>query len=891
MEEAARPESAHFLPGTQESFGWLLRRYRHAAGLTQEELAERAHLSARTVSDLERELNLRPRKDSIALLVQALGLAETERIQFEDAARQEALLRTDTAAKEQALGTGPVHARAGIQPGPRESTNLPRALTSFIGRTHEQVTIARLLQEVPLVTLTGVGGCGKTRLALQVAGALLASYPHGVWLVELAPLTSPALVPGAVAGVLGVREEPGRPLPAILAGVLQFKRLLLVLDNCEHLVVACAELATRLLQTCAGLQILATSREPLGIAGERVWRVPSLALPDPQQPVSIDRLRDSEAVQLFVARAQAARPAFALTAQNAGLVVQVCRRLDAMPLALELAAARISAISLEALAARLDARFRLLTGGSRTALPRQQTLRATLDWSYALLSEAERALLRRHAVFAGGWTLAAAEAVGAADGIEPWRVLDLLAGLVNKSLASLEEAEDQAGCEGRYGLIETVRQYALEQLVASGEAARAREQHLDYYLSLAEQAEPALEGREQGAWLDRLANELDNLRAALRWAQETGQVARGLRLAGAVRQFWDKHGHWSEGRRWLEEFLALTRRDGVVEPTARARALSWVSRLAFLQHDIGGATEAAEQSIALFRQIGDPLGLAEALCVGGMAPRDFGRAAALLEESVALRRGLGDRRGLADSLFAVADLAIKLGNLERAVTTAQESLTLYRELDHRWDIAGSSWLLGELAREQGDLDRALVLGKQALALFRDLGERRGVAMTLWQLAAVVGEQGDVEQAIALCEESVAVARNLGSDGTIAQALLALGQAAHARGDAQRAGAVLAESLTLMQATGASRAMARCLAALAAVACGHGEMQRTVRVAGASMALFTHYGAALQRRERALFERTVAAARTALQEDAFAAAWVAGQTLPLDAAIADALPVE
>jgi non-specific serine/threonine protein kinase len=866
----------------QHSFGAQLRRLRQAANLTQEELAERAGLSWRGLKYLEQGLR-RPHPDTVRRLAAALPLAPPERAAFTALATQLPIAGDEGPAR----------------------TNLPAPVSSFIGRQQELAALRRLLRRKPagltaredvagiptcrLLTLTGAGGCGKTRLALRVAGDLLAAYPDGVWLAELAPLATPALVPQAVAEAVGVREEPGRPLLATLIDVLQMKCLLLVLDNCEHLVPACAELASTLLRTCPRLQILATSREALGIAGERAWKVLSLSLPDPHRPMPMEQLLDAEAVRLFLARAQAAQATFAVTAHNAATVVQICRRLDGIPLALELAAVRLSALSLEDLAARLDDRFRLLSSGSRTALPRQQTLRATLDWSYALLSESERTLLRGLGAFgAGGWDLAAAEVVCAGEGIGTTAVLNLLAGLVNKSLVVLDEAACLTGGIGRYHLLEMVRQYALEHLEASGEGPAVRERHLRYCLAVAEQAEPALEGPEQVVWLDRLEAELDNLRVALCWAQQTGQGTRGLRLAGAVRQFWDKHGHWSEGRRWLEEFLALSAGDDQAGAILRARALNWVARLAFLQLDNTAAADLAEQSLTLCRELGDPTGLAEALCAGGIITRHFGREAALLEESVSLRRGLGDRRGLADSLYALADVAIKLGDPERAVAPAQECLALYRALDHPWDIAGSLWLLGEVARALGDLERATTLGEKSLALFRDLDERRGIAITLWQLGEVAREQGDLGRAVARGEESLAVARDLGSGGSIGWALHGLGLSACKQGDQQRAGALLAESLTFLRVMGTKRGVACCLAGLAAVAGGQGQAQRAARLAGASAALFARLGAVLPRSERALFERTVATTRTALGEAAFVAAWAAGQALSLEEAIVEAL---
>ncbi len=459
------------------------------------------------------------------------------------------------------------------------ATNLPRPLTSFVGRVHESAEVKRLLPTTCLLTLTGSGGSGKTRLALQVAADVLGEYADGVWLVELAAVPGPALVPQTVASALGVREVPGRPLQATLLEYLGHRTLLVVLDNCEHLIEASAHLVQTLLEACPGLRILATSREPLGVPGEVAWRVPSLSLPDPRRLPSVDDLGACEAVRLFVERAAAVHPAFRLTPQNAPAVATVVRRLDGIPLAVELAAARVPALTVAQIAERLDDRFRLLTGGRRTALPRQQTLRATMDWSYQLLPERERVLLRRLAVFAGGWTLGAVEAVCGGDGIEGLAVFDLLTQLVFKSLVIMDE---QVG-DVRYRLLETVRQYGRDRLLESEETVPVRGRHLVWYRDLAEQAETELMGAGQAAWLDRLEAEHANIRAALEWATGGREVEVGLRLAGAVWRFWFVRGYFAEGRARLQALLA---KGAEVPPAVRAKALKAAGNLAvFCQGD------------------------------------------------------------------------------------------------------------------------------------------------------------------------------------------------------------------------------------------------------------------------------------------------------------------
>jgi predicted ATPase/class 3 adenylate cyclase len=448
--------------------------------------------------------------------------------------------------------------------------NLPRQLTRFIGREREMEEVRRLLATTALLTLTGAGGCGKTRLALQVAADQVDQFANGVWLVELAALADPELVPQTVALALGVREEPGRSLTETLTDYLRSRALLLLLDNCEHLLAACAQLADALLRGCPHLRILATSREALGIGGEQTFRVPSLSAPDPRQLPSLERLHEYEAVRLFTDRAILGQPTFAVTTANAAAVAQVCQRLEGIPLALELAAARVRALSVEQIAARLDDRVRLLTGGIRTALPRQQTLRALIDWSYDLLSEPERALLRRLSVFAGSWTLEAAEEICSGAEVESWEMIDLLTRLVEKSLVVYEEWNGRA----RYRLLETVREYARERLLEIDDGEALQKRHRDSFLSLAEAARQRLTGPEQGEWLERLEMEHDNLRAALEWSVEQGESTIALRFGNALGLFWYYRGHLVEGWRRMAELLSLADKDTGCDAAVRARALT-----------------------------------------------------------------------------------------------------------------------------------------------------------------------------------------------------------------------------------------------------------------------------------------------------------------------------
>ena len=514
--------------------------------------------------------------------------------------------------------------------------NLPLQLTSFVGRERELAEAACLLLTTRLLTLTGAGGSGKTRLALEVASQLLKGFPGGAWLVELAALSDPELVPQVTASTFGVREAPGLDLTEMLVDTLKPRHVLIVLDNCEHLIEACAQLAEKLLRACPRLRILATSREPLRIAGELIWLVPGLSLPDLGQLRRTESLLRYEAVQLFTERAKAVLPTFEVRVDNAAALAQVCRRLDGMPLAIELAAARVRVLSVEQIASRLDDSLRLLAGGHRTDLERHQTLKATLDWSLDLLSERERRSFRRLAVFAGGFSLEAAEAVCAGEGIEQDEVLDRLTALVDRSLLIVDK---QPGRAPRYRLLEPIRQYSEEKLRSSGEEAIVHKRHRDWYLALALAADAKLRGPEQVVWVDRLETEHDNLRAALAWSQQEPEgVEPGLQLATSLYLFWQMRGYLSEGRRWLEIMLFR----GSQAPAAlRARALSAAGLLAIISGDFAQARAFWEQSLAIYQDQADTgrIGLVLMyLAYLAQHERDFSHAASLAGQSLSLQR-------------------------------------------------------------------------------------------------------------------------------------------------------------------------------------------------------------------------------------------------------------
>lgn len=645
-----------------------------------------------------------------------------------------------------------------LQYSERVPHNLPVQLTRFIGREREIAEVKRLFSTARLLTLTGAGGIGKTRLALQVAAEMLEEFKDGVWLVQLESLEDPALVAQTVAIALGVREMPDRPILATLSDFLKEKQALLVLDNCEHLVAVCAHIADSLLRACPHLRILATSRESLKIAGETSWPVPPLSLPDVRRLPSPEHLSEYEAIRLFVARAVAAAPAFTVSDENAEAVAWVCHQLDGIPLALELAAACVKVLSVHQIAARLDDRFRLLTEGGRTTAARHQTLRSTIDWSFNLLSGPERSVLSRLSVFAGGFTLDAAEAVCAGeDGGTP-EVFHLLARLAEKSLVLVEDREGDT----RYRLYEIVRQYSREKLQEAGEAVDVRRRHGDWYLRLAERAEPELLRADQSVWLRQLEAERDNFREALERSVKEPETDAGLRLANALYMFWSVRGYLSEGRRWLER--ALAGNAGPPAP-ARVKALYEAGLLAYFQHD-------------------------------------YDQATAMAEVSLAQSELLGEKGSIAFAHYLLGYIAEGQGDCPRATTQFQRSLALFREVGHQRGIGLSLNMLGDVARCQSDYVTARSLYEQDLTLRRELQDERGIAIALHNLGHVTQYQGDYTRASELFKESLATRLRLGHKLGIANCLGGLGGVAAGRNQPERAAKLLGAAEVLLGSLGA-----------------------------------------------------------------------------------------
>jgi predicted ATPase/transcriptional regulator with XRE-family HTH domain len=722
------------------SFGTWLRQRRKALDLTQEDLAERADCSITTIRKFESS-ERRPSREVAELLGECLGIPPEERQAFVAFARGQT-----------GLLTAPPIAR----PDTSTPTNLPAQVTPLIGRERDvEVVIARLMRDdVRLLTLVGPPGIGKTRLSIQVAAELLQHFSDGVYFVPLAPVTDPDLAAVAVADALEVQDQGGGSAVDGLKNYLKDKRLLLVLDNFEQ-IVAAAPLIADLLIAAPSLRMLVTSREVLHIRGEQQFAVPPLALPDNGQTASAQALSVYPAIELFVERAQAVRPDFALTEANAYAVADICTRLEGLPLAIELAAARINLFSPEELRTRLNSRLQMLTGGARDLPARQQTLRSAVAWSYDLLTRDEQTLFRRFGVFAGGWTLGAAEAVCNPDSRLAMPVMEYIASLLDKSLLKHEALPGQ---ESRYSMLEMLREYALERLAESGEEQDMRRLHSEYFLTLVEAAEAELRGPDQAAWLSRLDADADNLRAALDWLQSPeGDLQSALRMAGMLAWYWELRGRMREGRERLRALLS--RPDASESTLARALALNGAGRLAHDTNENIAARPLLEESAAIAREVDDHWLEAVALHNLGnvtLALGDLSASRSVYEESLALSRELADRWLVAWGLIGVGHAAFVQRDYQEARRYYEESLVVRTEADDTWGIARSLNELGDIARLQGDYDGARTYYERSLATHQELGHATWLAMGLYNLACTLALESNYAQAAPLFDEGLSL---------------------------------------------------------------------------------------------------------------------------------------
>lgn len=729
--------------------------------------------------------------------------------------------------------------------------NLPRQLTSFVGRDEVVAEIAALIETHPLVTLVGTGGAGKTRCAIQVGAELLDGSGDGVWLVELAPIADATLVASAVARALNLQESPSRPLLETLLAYLKRKRLLLILDNCEHVIEEARHIAGALLQGCPEVRILATSREPLNIAGEATCRIPSLTVPERAEMLFAHGASRYGAVQLFVDRAVSNNDRFALTRENAPHVAEVCRRLDGIPLAIELAAARVKLLSPEQLAQRLDERFRVLTGGDRSALPRQQTMRALIDWSYDLLTDDERALFRTLSIFAGGFTLETASAVCSTEQSDELAVLDRLSSLVDKSLVQAEPV----GSGTRYRLLESTRQYAREKLIESGERESVARAHAAAFLALAEQLDREYDTTPERSWLAQAEPELENWRAALEWAlSERGDVPLGQRLAGALHWVWDNFAQ-AEGRRQVR--AALEAVDAATPAAVIARLYLVEAYLDATLSQYKASYAAAQEALARYRELGEPRGIAEAQRSVGYALVFLGRIAegeALLGEALEAARALGARRFVARVLQGLAIARRSSGDMAGARARYAEALAISKALAAEWSVAGIASNLAETEFQAGDTAAALRLADEALAALRALNATHHVAHHV---------------AYVLCN--------------MAAYLLALDRYDEARARAR-------EALALCRDLQMHVILAVALQHLAVVAALHSDSVRAARLLGYVDARLSGLEALREYTEQQGYDKTLAALRKALDEDETARLMAEGSAWSEDQACAEAMTV-
>jgi len=761
------------------------------------------------------------------------------------------------------------------------ANNLPAQTTRFIGREKDIEQVSQLLDKSRLVTLTGIGGTGKTRLSLQVAAERIEQYADGIWFVELAPVSQPTFVANAISEVLNVADRPGKSILDSLKEALKKKRLLLVLDNCEHLVEACAQVVDSLLKACPQLCILASSREGLRVEGEMIWAVAPLLLP--KEDLKREQLLQTPSVQLFVERAQAAKSSFRLTEENAEAVATICRNLDGIPLALELAAARLQMMTAQKLAEMLEDRFRLLADGKRAALPHHQTLRAAIDWSYDLLDAAEKILLNRLSVFRGGFVLETAEGVcadeaptldpspaqagegkvqsslpsflrsggevdaGRSGGLPKSAILNLLTQLINKSLVEVDEQAEEV----RYRLLETVRQYGQKKLIETGELNRLNEAHFVYFLNLAEQAEPQLYKADQVEWLRRLHQDHDNLRAALSWALQQSWAEATQRLCAALGRFWFVQGYLAEGREWLKQ--ALHKREAVSKEV-QTKTLRWAGTLARLQGD-------------------------------------YEEARTLLNQSLEQCTQTQGRRGEAIALVELGIVARFRGDHAQTQSLFDRGLTLFRDLDDRLGVA---WVLNHmamLARRQDKLALTYALASESLHIYQELGDRYGIAMALNSRASAQLDQKDYRAAQSSYGEYLVICRELEDKRGIAMALGNLGIVALEEADIERAREQLTQSLSIFHDLGDRQLMAYALSVLARTIWAERQGARAAQVQGAVAALLKDLKAPLQSDEQKKFDQTASALQAALGQEGYQQAFESGERLTLEQAIELALKKE
>ena len=852
--------------GASPSFGQRLRAFREAAGLTQEELAERAGISVKAIGALERGRRQRPYPHTVRALADALRLSDDER----------AALTGAVPPRERATHV--------ITAQPQ---GIPAPPGQLFGRDDEVRAVSELLtsNNTRLVTMTGFGGIGKTRLTLEIAARLEHAFPDGVAFVPLAPLGDARLVMPTIAQSLGLTESGGSTTRELLVNHLRDRETLLVLDNFEHVLDAASDVAD-LLAACPDLTILVTSRAPLRVRVEQEFPVRPLELPDLSHIPTPDDVARVSSVQLFLERGRAAVPAFELTSANSAAVAAICRRLDGLPLALELAAARLRSLSPTEVLARLDHILPLLVGGSRDLPQRQQTMRETINWSHELLAPAEQALFRRLSIFAGGWTLASAEAVAAWGEITAAEVIDLLANLVEQSLAV---SEPDAEGTTRYRMLEPIRQFAASRVDATGERDDLASRHLAWCLSLAQQAATEMIGPAQQEWLDRLEREHDDLRAALAWSLATPEHAQsGLQLAIALWRFWETRGYLTESRRWLDQLLAA---NPDAPANLRADALNVAGNLAHNQGDYGPARSLLEASLALRRDISDLRGVG--ISLNNLANIESGqgyhqRAAVLYAEALALMREHAPEWEIAIALHNTGMTLGYQGEYEQSFALLEEALAIWERIGESSLRARVIDVTGEINRRKGDLDRAFEWHEQSRAIRQRIGDKRGLALTLNNLGIVARHRGDYAEATRLFESALDIRRSIGARFGITASLGSLADVARCEEDWPRARELYLASISDLHALGIMEGLADSLLGYADVLRAEGQPQRAARMIGASDAVRESLGQTIPPIDQPGYDAIVAAITQALPPGEFAPARASGHALTTEQAIVEVL---
>lgn len=806
-------------------FGEWLRQQRRRLDLTQQALADQAGCARISLRRIEKG-SLKPSKDLALILLKIIGIPESDRTNWIPFVRGLA----DIPTKQIDFNST------------RLQTNFPAFLTTFIGREKEQAEIITLISHHRLVTLTGSGGVGKTRLALKVGEQILGDYANGAWIIELASLNDPMLLAQTIAVQFGISTQADDAYTELLINFLHGSETLLILDNCEHLVDGCTQLADKLLKNCPNLKILATSREPLSITGEATYRVPSLELPDTQKVH--EKLWICESMRLFDERAKLVQTDFALTVENASFVAKICQIIDGIPLAIELAAARVNMFSTEQIAEKLSESFSLLTGGSRSALPRQQTIRASIDWSWDLLSNSEKILAQRLSVFAGGWFLNAAESVCVGDGVCKPEILGLTTQLYNKSIILVDH---QSGRPPRYHMLETIREYANEKLNNSGEMRNIYSRHLIFFAEMVDEAAKNFKGSEQALWYNRLDCELDNLRAALAWLDGGENTELRLFFAAGLWRYWKNRGLINEGRLHFERVLKIPS-----EPTlAFARALTAAGSLAYYAGDFSYSEQGRTKALLIFRS-------------------------------------LNDKVGIADCLNGLGNTAISQGNYAATRMFYAESLAIRKELGDQWGIARLLGNLGLLAYFQIDYTQSRSLHLESLALFRELQDDEGVVNELVNLGDVLFCQKELSTANSFYQESAMIARRSKEQWGLPYAIKGMADVASEQGDLSMASSLYKECLAMFQAEADYIGLPFALESVAGLVLVNNRPEKAVQIFGAADALRKTTNSPLPLSNRATYQKNLDILQQKLDSSRFDLAWAIGRTMPIRLVIALAL---